>query len=180
MTDLELTLDAKLGAVLDRWPELLGTLVELSPRFRALEQPLLRKTLGRVATLRQVATAGGVGPETLLARFRAASGLPPLAAPPAVETPPAGRPAWAHPAAVAARRDARVDVEAGAHPLPHVLQDLAALGDGEVYELLTPFIPAPLLDLAARDGYESYPELDPDAPFVRTLFRRRPGARGAP
>jgi hypothetical protein len=57
-----------------------------------------------------------------------------------------------------------------------VLQDLAALAEGQVYELVTPFIPVPLIELAAKDGYDAFPQLDPEAPFVRTLFRRRPGA----
>ncbi len=53
-------------------------------------------------------------------------------------------------------------------------KELEALGRGDVYELVTPFIPAPLLGLAARDGFEAYPQVDPEARCVRTFFRRRP------
>ncbi len=70
------------------------------------------------------------------------------------------------------RRDARRDVSEGVHPLPLVMKDLKSLGADDVYELVTPFVPAPLIDLARTKGYESYSLEGPREAFVRTLFRR--------
>jgi hypothetical protein len=148
------------------------TLAEVSPRLRALENPFLRRTLGRVATLRHVAKAGGVTVSVLVDRLRAHAGLPPsqaLEQEPAVAGP---RPAWARPEAVTRRRDARPDVTAGLHPLPLVVEDLERLGAEDVYELLTPLVPAPLIELARKKGFDSYPVTAGDETFVRTFFRR--------
>lgn len=167
--------ETKLAAVLARWPELRDVLVALSPWYRALENPFLRSTFGRVATLRQVARAGGVPLDVLVRRLRAGAGLP--ESPERLEPEPArpARPDWATSAAVTGRRDARPDVAAGVHPLPIVVHELEGLPAGAVFELLTPFVPAPLLDLARRKGFESYPEVVAEG-MVRTYFRRLPAA----
>jgi hypothetical protein len=57
------------------------------------------------------------------------------------------------------------------------MADLAALGDGEVYELVTPFVPAPLVDLARGKGFPSFSVQEREG-LVRTYFRKAPGAKG--
>src|SRR5512138_2338044 len=103
MTDRAATItpDSKLGELLERWPELEGVLVDLSPHFRALRNPVLRRTVARIATLRQVSSVSGVALGVLVARLRAGAGLPPAD----LEEEAAGaapeRPAWADERAVA-------------------------------------------------------------------------------
>jgi hypothetical protein len=168
-----ITPDSRLGDLLERWPGLEAVLIELPPHFRALRNPVLRRTVAKVATLRQVSAVSGVPLGTLIERLRAGAGLPPLAL--AEESgAPAERPAWAAEAAVARTHDARAALEAGEHPLPRVMADLAALADSEVYELLTPFVPAPLVDLARGKGFQSFSVAEADG-LVRTYFRREPG-----
>ena len=169
-TDADITPDSKLGELLDRWPALEEVLVELSPHFRALKNPLLRKTVAKVATLGQVSKASGVPLAELIDRLRKGAGL----APRSFVTDPGGdpgRPAWAAPEAVSATHDARSAIEAGEHPLPEVMASLSALRDAEVYELVTPFVPAPLVDLARSKGFLAASLTDDDG-TVRTYFRR--------
>ena len=167
-----ITPDSRVGELLERWPHLEEVLVELSPRYRALKNPVLRRTVAKVATLRQVSAVGGVPLATLIDRLRAAAGLTPLAI---SEAEPGGapreRPAWAVEGAVTRRLDARAAIEAGEHPMPKVMADLAALGEAEVYELVTPFVPAPLVDLAREKGFVSFSASEGEA-LVRTWFRR--------
>ncbi|MBC7364488.1 MAG: DUF438 domain-containing protein [Candidatus Aminicenantes bacterium] len=59
----------KLSALLEQHPYLLDFLVTLSPHYAKLKNPLLRKTLGRLATLQQVAEEGKIPLEELLARL---------------------------------------------------------------------------------------------------------------
>ena len=166
-----ITPDSRVGALLERWPHLEAVLIELSPRYRALENPVLRRTVAKVATLRQVAKVGGVPLATLIERLRAAVGLAPLAVSEAEPGASGVRPPWAAERAVTRRHDARAAIEAGEHPLPKVMADLATLGDEEVYELVTPFVPAPLVDLAREKGFASFSVSEGDA-LVRTYFRR--------
>lgn len=166
-----ITPDSRVGDLLERWPHLEATLIELSPRYRALKNPVLRRTVAKVATLRQVAAVGGVPLGTLIERLRAAAGLAPLAVSETEAGAPGERPPWAHERAVTRRHDARAAIEAGEHPLPKVMADLAKLGDADVYELVTPFVPAPLVDLAREKGFASFSVSEGDA-LVRTYFRR--------
>jgi len=57
-----------------------------------------------------------------------------------------------------------------------VMADLAALADGEVYALVTPFVPAPLVELAREKGFVAFSVTEGDA-LVRTYFRRDGGPR---
>jgi hypothetical protein len=166
-----ITPDSKLGELLERWPGLEDVLVQLSPHFRALRNPVLRRTVAKVATLRQVSSVSGVALGTLIERLREGAGLPPGALPEEEATAPRERPAWASEDAATQTLDARSSIEAGEHPLPRVMSELAALLDADVYQLLTPFVPAPLVDLARSKGFESYSVKEGDA-LVRTFFRR--------
>ena len=74
-----------------------------------------------------------------------------------------------------ARHDARAAIEAGEHPMPRVMSDLAALPDGAVYLLTTPFVPAPLLDLARERGFVAHSVTEAEG-VVRTYFQRSAAA----
>lgn len=64
------------------------------------------------------------------------------------------RPAWAEPGHADRSFDARPMLERGGHPLDRVLQDVGELAPGEVLELITPFVPAPLIDIVRARGLE--------------------------
>jgi len=166
-----ITPESKLGDLLERWPALEAVLIELSPHFRALKSPVLRRTVAKVATLRQVSKVSGVPLATLIERLREGAGLSPLAVTDDSGDAPAERPPWAVEGAATQTHDARAAIEGGEHPLPQVLADLATLEDAQVYELLTPFVPAPLVDLARGKGFLSYSVVE-DGGMVRTYFRK--------
>ncbi len=65
-TRLELTPGTKILDLLQTYPFLVDTLGGLSPHFKALKSPVMRNTLGRVATLQRAATMGGVSLEELM------------------------------------------------------------------------------------------------------------------
>ena len=170
-----ITPDSRLGELLERWPALEQVLVELSPHFQALRNPVLRRTVAKVATLRQVSKVSGVALGTLVERLRAGAGLAPAAFADEAGGAAHARPDWARPEAAARTHDARPAIAAGEHPMARVMADLAALGAGEVYVLVTPFVPAPLVDLAREKGFDGWSAVEGDA-LVRTFFRRA-GAR---
>lgn len=166
-----ITPDSRLGELLDRWPALEDVLLGISPHFRALKNPVLRRTIAKVATLRQVSKVSGVPLGVIVARLREGAGLPPAAIADERADATGERPAWAREAAATRTRDARAAIEAGEHPMPAVLADLAALGRDGVYQLVTPFVPAPLVDLARDKGFASHSVAESET-LVRTFFRR--------
>jgi hypothetical protein len=174
----DITADSRVGDLLECWPELEEVLIGLSPHFRALRNPVLRRTIAKVATLRQVSEVAGVPLGALVEKLRAGAGLPLLEGGDEEGGVPAERPAWAVREAVAQTHDARAAIEAGVHPMPRVMADLAALGDGQVYELVTPFVPAPLVDLARGKGFATFSV--ESGRVVRTFFRKPPPSHDDP
>ncbi|UFS72531.1 DUF1858 domain-containing protein [Geomonas sp. RF6] len=58
--------NTKLADLLEKHPFLLDYLVHRAPAFKKLENPVLRKTVGKVATLSQVAAKAGIAEEVLV------------------------------------------------------------------------------------------------------------------
>jgi hypothetical protein len=132
-----------------------------------------------VATLRQVASVGGVPLGALVERLREAAGLPRLAFSDDGGGGPSTRPAWAAESTAARTHDARAAIEAGEHPMPRVMADLAALAEGAVYQLVTPFVPAPLVDLAKGKGFEAFSVASSTQGFGAAIPGVPGGGRGA-
>ena len=65
---------------------------------------------------------------------------------------PADRPAWVDQVRVVATNDARAAIVAGEHPLAEVMAAAGALKAGQAYRLITPFLPAPLLEKVGALG----------------------------
>ena len=74
---------------------------------------------------------------------------------------------------VVKRLDARPLKAAGIHPVEQVLEELARLGPGEAYELVTPHVPGPVLERAAAFGVQGESVQTGPEEFV-TTFTRRP------
>jgi hypothetical protein len=161
--------DTKVGELLAHYPQLEEVLVGISPTYQALKNPVLRRTVAKVATLRQVAKVGDVPLGELIGRLRSAVGLEPLVDGTEESSTHVARPAWAVASAVVRTFDARPLIESGGHPLPQVMADLAILEAGQVYELLTPFVPAPLIDVARGKGFAAYSSHEGPG-LVRTYF----------
>jgi hypothetical protein len=166
-----ITPETKVGDLLKHYPELEEVLVGTSPAYKALKNPVLRRTVAKIANLRQVAKVGNVPLGRLIGELRAAAGQTPAAEALDADTSTEARPPWAQPQAVSIRFDARPLIEGGGHPMERVMTDLGELGKGAIYELTTPFVPAPLIDLAKQKGFEAVSSWEGPG-VVQTHFRR--------
>lgn len=63
---MELTASTKVNDLLNRYPFLKEYLIGLNPEFRMLDNPFMRKTVGRLASLGKVALIGGMPAQDLL------------------------------------------------------------------------------------------------------------------
>ena len=61
--------------------------------------------------------------------------------------------------------DTREMLAGGGHPVAKVLEDLANFEAGDIYELVTPFLPAPLLDKVKAQGFECWTKKENDNLF---------------
>ena len=149
---MNITPDTRLHDLLQTWPELEEKLMAMSPHYAKLRNPVLRATIARIATLRQVAEVGRLPLAELINTLRAAVGQEGGEFT-ATGAAAADQPVWFDAGRIALRLDARPMLAAGEHPLSRVLSEIQQLPPQGIYELTTPFLPAPLLDAVKKKGF---------------------------
>jgi len=151
MTELVITPKTKVAELVEAYPHLEDVLIDYVPAFEKLKNPVLRRTVARITTLQQAAAIGGVNVEDLINHLRREVGQDHFsgAAAAAYTTE---RPDWFSETRVVAELDAKGMLAAGEQPVNQVIADLNALGQGDIYKLIAPFMPAPLVDKASSLG----------------------------
>ncbi len=166
---LQITPETKISALLDHYPQLEDVLIEMAPAFKKLRNPILRKTVAKVATLRQVAQIGNVPLGTLINKLRSIVGQTTDFEAGAETKDASAQPDWFDPLKIVKSLDARPMIESGQQPMSLVLEELKTLKSGEIYELITPFVPSPLVDIGKKKGYQAWSkQVKPD--LIKTYF----------
>lgn len=68
---MKISPDTKINELLSEHPFIKDFLIELNPHFKALDNPIMRKTLGRFATLSKAAMVGGMDITELVSKIAA-------------------------------------------------------------------------------------------------------------
>jgi hypothetical protein len=157
-----ITVNTRVAALLREYPELEEVLIGLAPAFQKLRNPVLRRSVARVATLRQAAAVGRMHPTTLVDALRAEAGQEPVEADTSdPETYFDEQPAWFDAdRVVLVLRDDELDPDVmPINPLLHAAKDLS---EGEIVELITAHLPAPGIDNLRGKGYQTWSIEDSD------------------
>lgn len=146
----------KVSEVLRRYPQLLEVLIEVSPHFGLLRNPVLRRIQPRLVTVAQAARIGGLEPEALVRKLNAALGLEtpaePAAPPPAAAAAEAGGFDIEH-APVAVELDVRPYHARGEEPFRAIMSAAAQVPVGQVLRLRNTFEPLPLYTVLGKRGF---------------------------
>lgn len=161
--------ETKLGKLLENFPQLKDELISISPAYAKLKNPVLRKTIGKVATLRQVAEVGNIPVAELINRLRKKAGIGEEYSGKSGKGAEFEKPKWFNLEEISKRLDARPIIEAGGHPLEQMMKELKNLEPGKIYELTTPFFPAPLIDMVKSKGYQVWTE-QADEQVIKNYF----------
>lgn len=155
MSATSITPETKVATFLEAYPHLQDELIACSTAFAKLRNPVLRRTVARVTSLRQAAMVGGLEIGPLVNRLRRAAGQDDLTDPVTGESirTDAPSPGWYSPVRVTGSTNASAMLEAGEHPILAVLDSLKKMGPGEVHEVSAPFLPVPMIEKAASLGY---------------------------
>jgi hypothetical protein len=172
MSELIISPKTRVGELLDTYPELEPVLMGMSPAFEKLRNPVLRKTVARVATLQQVSVVGGLKTEDLIRTLRSAIGQE-GPDPGHKESLPSSVPSWFDIARVVSAFDASDLINAGQSPMSDILRETNKLGEGEIFELKAPFKPAPIIDMLTSKGFLAYSIVNNQS--VLTYFTRISG-----
>jgi hypothetical protein len=164
MNNLIITPKTKVLELIETYPELEDILIGIVPAFKKLKNPILRKTVAKVATLQQAATIGNIKTEELINMLRKEVGQENI-------TEDAGTqynyvtPAWFSEDKISKRFDVSEMLAAGEQPVSQVIADLNQLGKGKIYLLVAPFLTAPLIDKATSLGIEHWIDKKGDEEF---------------
>ncbi len=80
-------------------------------------------------------------------------------------------PAWLQKEKIKIILDARPMLAAGEHPLERVIKETGTLTPGDVYEIITPFIPSPMIDRITAMGFDAFVRQEGPSE-VRTYFHK--------
>lgn len=153
---MDINLHIKVSDLLDAYPHLEDTLLELSPAFSKLRNPILRRTVAKVTTLQQAAKVAGVSPILLLETLRQAAGLyidnnnESID----IENEQKDKPEWFGEMNITIRFDARPIIESGENPMQEIIRLSKELQNNQIMELTAPFKPVPIMDLLKSKGFE--------------------------
>ncbi|MDD2306774.1 MAG: DUF1858 domain-containing protein [Prolixibacteraceae bacterium] len=147
----------KVGELLDTFPQLEDVLLELSPSFAKLKNPILRKTVARVASLQQAAIIGGLKVDELVNRLRKEVGQDIFSGDTEntqylAVTPPD----WFNETQVVQNFDASPIINSGGSPMAEILTLAKELQADKILEIKTPFVPAPIIDMLKDKGFKSF------------------------
>ena len=154
----------KVSTLLDRHPGLEDELIAFAPPFRKLKNPLLRNSIGKVATLKQAASVARVPVGELVDHLRALVGQPPLEG----QAEPdedylVDEPAWFAAKKLVDTLDERLDdPEQSQMAIVPLAARAKTLEPGQMIELLTTFIPAPGIGVLRRKGHRTWCREEPD------------------
>ena len=147
----------KVGELLDAYPELEPVLISMSPAFEKLKNPILRKTVARVATLQQVAIVGKIKVDDIVNRLRKEIGHTEGSGDTMdIEYLSVAPPGWFDETKITHRFDASPLINSGGSPMNEILKQARLLKSAEIFELRTPFIPAPVIDMLPEKGFKVY------------------------
>lgn len=152
---IPITPQTKVGELLEAYPQLEAKLLELSPKFGHLKNPVLRRTVARIATLQQAAQIAGISVELLVNTLRKSAGQEEMGGI-LEQYDQSVVPSWFGVAEIHTEFDITSLIEAGEHPLGLVLRMLDQLPQGKVLLIIAPFFPAPLADIAKERGIAVY------------------------
>ncbi len=168
---LLITPKTRVGELLDAYPELEPVLMDLAPAFKKLQNPVLRRTVGKVATLQQAAAIGNVSLSEIINTLRLEVGQALFDETGIQAEINEVEPGWFNEEKVKIRFDATPLINAGQNPMQEVLENLEKTSLEDIFLLITPFLPAPIIELINKKGYAHYCLNIDDEVFHTYFFR---------
>lgn len=156
---LTITPETRIAELLEAYPNLEELLIQQAPAFKALKNPILRRTVAKVATLEKAAQVGGIPARQLVAALRQAAGQAPEDFASGEATLPvvvASRPDWLDERKVRVTINADELLAAGQVPLNRVNSALQELESGDLLKVVSSFRPAPLIEAMERADHKTH------------------------
>lgn len=167
----EITPDITVHELLNQYPELEDVLIGMAPPFKKLKNPILRRSVAKIATLKHASSVGGVPLTHLVNVLREFVGQPP-----SQETYEdinyfVEKPGWFDTDKVALTIDEQTDSKKNEMTLGPILRGAKGLEKGEIIKLQTTFLPAPGIEIMRSKGYDSW-SVRGEGELIFTYFKK--------
>jgi len=156
MDKLIITPKTKIYDLLEAYPQLEEVLISAAPQFNKLTNPLLRKTITKITSLSQAAIIGNLKVEELVNLLREKIGQSDISATAEQSDINFKCPDWYSKERVASEMDVREMLNRGEHPVHEVLAEVKKLKDDEIFKMIAPFNPVPLIEKSMSLGYRHW------------------------
>ncbi|MEW6652748.1 MAG: DUF1858 domain-containing protein [Bacteroidota bacterium] len=152
---LDITPQTIVGDLLNAYPELEDKLIEIAPVFSKLKNPILRRTIAKVTSLKQASVVANISVAVLINSLRKAVNQDEIKL---TEENKIGNnvPSWVSKEKIKIEYDACIDLENGIHPAGKVTKEILSLENDDIYLLITPFVPAPLIKIVEEKGFKTF------------------------
>ena len=165
--------NTKISELLKQHPEALEVIINISPKFNKLRNPVLRKLMASRASITMASKIAGISTQIFFDKLKplgfefdnkiiaeSNEGLKTI--PEFMQKIQQQKP---H------ELDVREIIESGKDPLNLILQKIKEVRQGEILKLINSFEPIPLIQLLGKQGFESYTE-NMEENHVITYFHR--------
>lgn len=169
---LQITPQTIVADLLNKYPMLEDKLIEIAPVFKKLKNPVLRKTIAKVTSLKQAAVIGNVTLPDLINELRKEIGQETLVYAKEEVSVNSDKPDWVTERNIKLTHDAREDLDNGVHPVSKVIKDIESISGDELYLLITPFIPLPLIDIVNKKGFIAHSKKTDENKFSTFIKRK--------
>ena len=168
-SDIEIIPSVTVYKLLEAYPELEDVLIDIAPPFKKLKNPVLRKTVAKVATIKHISSVGGVPLGELIAKLRDAVGQPPSNMSYDDEEYFGEQPQWFSPDKVTLSVNEDKVENKDEMTLVAILRESKKVKAGEIIELVTTFLPAPGIDTLRSKGYSAWVKKE-DGGIIKSYF----------
>ncbi len=165
-------MDTTIAELLNDYKGMKDILISINPKFKKLNNPILRRTLAKLATVKQAAIIGGMDAYDLLNKLRTAVGQEPIETKDKTNiTIDENRPSWADEKPTFTL-NANEILDKNKNPLAEAHKLLKKLNKGETLKIISDFRPEPLIEEFEKQGYEvtSFSE---DKKIYQTVIRKK-------
>jgi len=150
----EITLDTKISELLNDYEDMKDILIDINPKFKKLNNPILKRTLAKVASVKKAAIVGGMNPLELLNKLREAVGQGSVSMSDDIEDEQLA-PSWISNRATESL-DANEILDNDENPLAKSYTILKRFDKDEILTISSDFRPEPLIDEFIKSGYSTY------------------------
>lgn len=171
--ELVITPKTKVFDIIEAYPQLEDILIAYVPTFEKLRNPVLRRTVGKVATLQQAALIGNVNVGLLVNQLRQEIGQTVEEINTEDNKYTYQLPEWFEADKVTIKFDVREMLANGEHPVAQVMEDLKKQNDDEIYQLIAPFLPIPLIDKATSLNFSHWIKKENDELFLIYFIKNK-------